>query len=268
MLLLMKTNWQKALNDIKQGLFSWRIWMLLAWQDIRLRYRRSYLGPFWLTISMAVTIYTIGFLYGRLFNVDLEEYFPFLATGILCWGLISTLLNESAETFISAENYLKQVKLPYVLFILRVVARNLIIFLHNSVVLIPLYFFLSLPINWTILLALFGLFIIAFNGAVYGLLLAMLGARFRDIPQLIVSLVQVSFFLTPIMWDPKLLPEKYAFIVQFNPFAQYLELVRAPLLGELPSWYAIGITGIISIIGLVMALIFFARFRAHIVYWL
>ena len=86
-----------AWNDIADGLKSWRIWLLLAWHAVKLRYRRSTLGPFWITISMAITIYTMGILYGHLFKINLAVYYPFLATGILGWNLISLIVNGSGR---------------------------------------------------------------------------------------------------------------------------------------------------------------------------
>ena len=128
-----------ATSDIVQGIISWRIWMLLGWQDIKLRYRRSQLGPFWITISMALTIYVMGFLYSSLFKTQMRNYFPSLATGMLVWSLISTIVNESTSAFTSASNYLKQLKMPYTIFALRSVVRNFIIFGQNTPVKLVLY---------------------------------------------------------------------------------------------------------------------------------
>src|SRR5436190_24289563 len=79
---------QLAWEDLTVGTKKWRIWLTLAYQDIKLRYRRSVLGPFWLTISMAVTVYSMGFLYAHLFHTDLQQYYPFLVAGMLCWTMI------------------------------------------------------------------------------------------------------------------------------------------------------------------------------------
>ena len=91
-----------AWDDMVDGLKSWRIWLLLAWHEVKLRYRRSTLGPFWITISMAITIYTMGVLYGHLFKMDLAIYYPFLATGILGWNLISLIVNPASSASCNA----------------------------------------------------------------------------------------------------------------------------------------------------------------------
>jgi lipopolysaccharide transport system permease protein len=264
----MPTRWQAVMVDLQQGFASRQIWWLLAWQDIRLRYRRSQLGPFWITLSMAITISSMGFLYSRLFHMDLQEYFPFLTTGMLTWNLIATLVNDGTNTFIEAEGYLKQIKLPYAAFMLRVICRNFIIFAHNMVVFIPVIFFFHVKVNWSLLMELPALLIVAATAFGYGLIAATLGARFRDIGQIISSLMQVAFFVTPVIWKASTLSPKGQFIIQFNPFTQFITLLREPLLGVMP-----GLTTFLSTIGimlggLLLALVVLLRTRHRIVYWL
>src|SRR3989338_10219065 len=109
-----------ALTDIINGIKMWRVWYMLAYQDIKLRYRRSVLGPFWLTISMAITVYSMGYLYSYLFHMDMYHYFPYLTAGMLGWSLLSTTLTDLIEAFSSPEGMLKQIKLPYSIYVHRV----------------------------------------------------------------------------------------------------------------------------------------------------
>lgn len=264
----MKQRFKLALQDIADGIMSWRIWFLLGSQDIRLRYRRSMLGPFWLTLSMAITVYSMGFLYGHLFKMDLQQYFPFLAAGMLIWTLISTTVNESTNAFMEAAGYLKQMKLPYIAFILRVVTRNIITFAHNIIAIIPIMFYCHISFGWHTFAIIWGVMIVAVNGVVYGMILALLGSRFRDIEKVIQSVIQVIFFLTPVMWMPKLLPEKYYFVMKFNPFAQFIDLIREPLMGFWPSLYTNVFVLGITIIGLVLMMFLFTKVRHRIIYWL
>jgi ABC-type polysaccharide/polyol phosphate export permease len=263
-----QSQWRLAISDLREAFFAWRIWLLLGWQDIRLRYRRSSLGPFWLTISMGISIYTMGFLYGHLFKVNLQEYYPFLAAGMLIWSLINLLIIDGTNAFIESENYLKQMKLPYAIFILRVVWRSIIIFLHNIIVIIPIIFFFHVHMSLNILLVLPALLLIAINGFFYGIVLAICGARYRDVTQIITSLMQVAFFLTPIMWNKTILPPRYQYLCEFNPFSHFLELLRAPLIGKLPTELSVVVVLAITVMGLIMALYLLARTRRRIIYWL
>lgn len=262
---------QKALawKDIKGGFANWRIWLMLAYQDIKLRYRRSILGPFWITISMAITVYSMGFLYSHLFHTEVAEYFPFLVAGMLGWSLISTMVIEYTDGLVASDGLIKQIKLPYSLYMHRIAARNVMIFFHNILVFVPILviFHTRVKLDWHTLLLFPGLAIIYFNALSYGLILSMIGARFRDVPQIIKSLVQVIFFVTPVMWAPHVLGGRI-YIVDANPFYAFIELVRAPLLGTVPTLKNLLMVAVVSLIGILISSVLFTRYRARIVYWL
>jgi ABC-type polysaccharide/polyol phosphate export permease len=265
------TNQKKyAIQDLTEGLQKWHIWLMLAYQDIKLRYRRSILGPFWLTLSMAITVYSMGFLYSHLFHTDLQTYFPFLASGLLSWTLISAFIIELTDSFTAYEGMIKQLKLPYTLYIHRIIARNIIIFFHNIVVIIPIMIIFpqSAKIDLNTLLLIPGLFLLYINAVIYGMVLAIIGTRYRDISQIIKSLVQVIFFLTPVMWNPNILPAKDQYIVAVNPFYAFIELIRAPILGNHPSLQSLTMVAIMTTIGILLSASLFTKYRARIVYWL
>src|SRR3990167_3970079 len=214
-----------AYDDLVSGIKSWRVWMLLAYQDIQLRYRRSVLGPFWITMSMAITVYSMGYLYAHLFHQELANYYPFLVTGMLTWTFISSIITEVTDGFIASEGMIKQIKLPYSLYMHRIVTRNLLIFFHNLAVMIPIViiFHETSKVNWYTLLLIPGLLIIYVNTISYGLIICMIGSRYRDINQVVKSLLQVIFFLTPIMWTPDVLGPDKQYIVYLNPLYALIE---------------------------------------------
>ncbi len=258
-----------AWKDIKQSLVEWRVWFMLGYQDIKLRYRRSVLGPFWITLSMAITAYTMGFLYSHLFKTDMQTYFPFLVSGMLSWALLSSTITELIDTFMTYESMIKQIKLPYSLYIQRVLMRNFLIFFHNIVVIIPVLaiFHEVAKVNFNTLLLIPGLLFFYINGLTFGLVLAMIGARYRDVSQIVKSLIQVIFFVTPIMWRPEALPADKQFVVHANPFYAFIELIRNPLIGKAPSLYEFCMACAVTILGIFLCYAMFTRYRARIVYW-
>ncbi len=257
---------QTALRDLQQGLNAWPLWGLLGWNDIRQRYRRSLLGPFWLTASMAIMVVSLGVIYSRIFKTDIEDFLPFLCVGLLVWSLISSALNESGGLFIGAESYIKQVRLPFTLYAFRFVWSRLIIFGHNLIIYFGVLAYFKMWPGVLILVAVPGLVLLIGNALFVCIYLGMASARFRDVPQIIGSLVQVVFFLTPIMWKPEYLGAQ-SYLVMLNPFFHLIEIVRAPLLGQLPSPTNYAAVALITISNLLFASAFFVRFRSRIAYW-
>jgi ABC-2 type transport system permease protein len=256
----------RAVADLRDGIRASNIWLMLGWQEIRHRYRRSMLGPFWLTISAGALIGGMGPLYGKLFGQEISTYFPFLAIGFVLWQLLSSILIDSGQVFIGAEQFIKQVRLPLTVHVLRMVWKNLIIFAHNLVIVAAVLVFYPPTLHWDLMLAPLGMLAIATNSVWIGIFLGMLSARFRDVPLLVTSLIQVFFFLTPVMWRSEMLG-KHQWATNLNPFYHFLEVVRAPLLGvpvNPVSWpMVLGIT----VCGFAFTMAIFSRFRARIAYW-
>jgi len=261
-------NASLATSDLIEGIKSWRIWLLLGWQDIRLRYRRSYLGPWWITLSMLVTMVCLGFLYANLFKLPLNEFLPYLAIGMVVWALILSLITEGTSALVESTPYLKQISLPYSVFILRIITRNVLIFLHNIIPVVLVLLFFQVKISWALSGLFLSLIIIIFNGFCFAWILAILGARYRDLVPIVASIMQIAFFLTPIIWEARILPEKYRYLVDYNPFAQFVEIIRQPLLGEWPSMNAYIVTITISLLGMGVMLLLLKRTRKRIIYWL
>lgn len=256
-----------AISDVVAGMRHHEIWVMLGWAEIRQRYRRSTLGPFWLTLSMAVTIGGMGPLYGRLFNQDISSYIAFLAVGLVVWALISGIILEASAGFVAAEGFIKEFNLPLSVYILRVVWRNFIVFAHNFVVVVVVLIVFTPPLGWSLAMLPVSLFFIAINGLSIGLLLGILCTRFRDIQQIVQSVVTVVFFLTPVMWRPEMLGTR-AWVMNFNPAYFFIESVRAPLLGTpigANVWLGLAITTVI--LG-VLAMTLYGKYRYKIAYWL
>ncbi|MEP7305226.1 MAG: ABC transporter permease [Acidobacteriota bacterium] len=264
----MKEHVAAATDDLRHGFTEWRIWLLLGMNDIRQRYQRSRIGQFWITLSMLVTIAALGVVYSYLFRMSIRDYLPSLTMGILVWALISAMVTDACYVFTGAESYLRQVPMSKSIFVHRMLVRNLVTFAHNVTIVPLLYAVFGVWPGWPVLLAPVGLVIVTVNAFWVGLLMGTLCARFRDLPQIVASLLQIAFFVTPVMWKQEQLPREVSWIVDLNPLATFLRLVRDPFLGTVPkpSAYLMGI-GMMAV-GFAVTIPFFARFRARIVYWL
>src|SRR4051812_13284814 len=187
-----------AWSDMVAGLASWRLWLRLGWNDILQRYRRSILGPFWLTASMAIMIVALGVLYAGLFNTAVEDFLPFLCVGLLVWTLVASFLTEGGTLFTGSESYIKQIRLPFSVYVYRSTWSKLVIFFHNFIIYFAVLLYFQIWPGAVGLLAIPGLAIVLINGALASLCIGIVSARFRDVPPLISSVVQIVFFVTPI----------------------------------------------------------------------
>jgi lipopolysaccharide transport system permease protein len=255
-----------AVADLRGGLQLWRLAWALGWLDIRLRYRGSMLGPFWLTISTGVMVAALGFLYSALFKLSLKDYLPFLALSQVLWGFLAALVSESCAAFTEAEGVIRSVRMPFFVFSMRVLIRNVIVLAHNVLVIAVVFAIFAMWPGWDGLMILPGLVIWIIDGLAMTLLLGAFCARFRDIQPIVNSIMQIAFFMTPVIWKPEQLGPG-ARTLPLNPFYDLLEIVRGPILGTgitLETWIG-AITYSVLLCSVSWA--FFVRARGRVTFW-
>lgn len=247
----------------------WPLVFLLGYQDIRQQYKRSLIGPFWITISMGILIGCVGVIFGRLFQIEIQKFLPFFATGIITWSFISTCISEGSMSFVTYGSLIRQLPLPLMVHILRVIWRNLIIFAHNIIILPLIMILFKIPVTLNIILMIPGLIFVVLNLIWIIMILAILCTRYRDLPQIINSILQILFYLSPIIWSPEMLSEKDRYLIlTWNPIYYFLDIVRAPLLGEFPNFNIWSVVLVLIVVGYSVAFPFFGRFKDRIPYWL
>jgi ABC-type polysaccharide/polyol phosphate export permease len=258
-----------AREDLLRGLTRWELWGRLGWLDVKRRYRRTVIGPFWSSISLTVYVSAVGAVGAGLWHENLHQYLPFLVAGFTTWMLISTLINEGCLLFISAAHLFRQIGFDYSILVYALVWRNFIVFLHHFVVYaVIVLLFAPEVLGFTTLLAIPGLFLVFLNGLWSVLLAGLLCLRFRDVQPLITNIVSVAMFVTPIFWPPDSLDGGKRFVfVDLNPFYHVVDVVRSPLLGNIPSQETYAAVVLITIAGWTLTYLLFRRFRSRISYW-
>jgi ABC-type polysaccharide/polyol phosphate export permease len=254
-------------RDLYAGLANWQLWSMLGWNDIHQRYRRSALGPFWITISMAIFIVLLGFIYSKLFHQDIAVYLPYVAMGLITWGFISGTTVEACSAFIENAGIIKQIRLPYSIYVMRMIWRSFIVFLHTVILIVPIAIFFRMDVGWSALLALPGMLLVVLNQIWLSIVIGVVATRFRDTVQLVTTAIQILMFITPIMWPVSAIADAH-FVAEVNPFFHMIQLVRAPLLGEVAeplSW--IVVLGM-CVVGYALAAFALARAHPRLVYWL
>jgi ABC-2 type transport system permease protein len=261
-------GWRGAAADLAGGLKRSFMWGRLGWLDVRQRYSGSVLGSLWLTVNVVLMVVCLTFVFAGPLGSRPGPYAAYVTIGLVLWGFVQSAASEAPAVFVNAAEPLRQCTLPASVHIFRLLWRNLIVFAHSAVLIpIVLLLFRIRPAAsaWTAVPA----FVLLVTALSFGaLLLALLGARFRDVPQVVTNGLQLLFFATPVFWLPSALPPGRAWLLQLNPFFAFLDIVRTPILGGAPAVSSWPIAASVTLVTGLLAAVAYATWRQRIVYWI
>jgi lipopolysaccharide transport system permease protein len=262
------TRHAAARADLRDGLALWRLAFSLGWLDIKLRYRGSLLGPLWLTLSSAVMVGSMGLIFPMLFGIVQRDYLPFLAVSVILWQAgIGGMVGDGCNSFLNAEQTIRSMRMPFTVQVLRTVVSNVIVLGHNVVVPLAVFAIFGTWPGLHALLSLPGFALWLLDGAAACYLLGSICARFRDVPPIVGSLMQVAYYITPVIWKPSQLGAR-GWWLPLNPFDPLLEVVRAPLLGGTPGMLIWGAALGYSALFCMLSWFVFVRARPRIAFWI
>ncbi|MBV7294420.1 ABC transporter permease [Corynebacterium sp. TAE3-ERU12] len=262
-----------AWEDLTEGFHQRELWLQLGWQDIKQRYRRSTLGPLWITIATGAMALALGLLYSLLFQQELSYFLPHVTVGLIVWGFISGCVREGSQVFIENEGLIKQLPSALSVHVYRLVWRQLLFFAHNMIIWVILILIFRPHLSWEFWLAIPALVLLVANGVWVTMFFGIISTRYRDIAPLLDSLIQLVFYMTPIVWTTRTLKEQggavaeRARIAELNPLYHYLEIIRAPLTGQPVAAYHWGIVLVCTAAGLGLALLAMRQWRGRVSYW-
>jgi lipopolysaccharide transport system permease protein len=263
-----KSGGTGGFEELVDGAYKWRVWHLLGVRELRHRYARSKLGQLWLTLSTAIMIGALGSVWSLLWHQPVRELMPFFGIGLIMWTYMAQVLIECTAVFISHSNLYRNQKMNFSVSVYSVIYKNTLMLTHSLIIVVVLILAFGVPINWY-QLQLIPAFALTWITMVWlGYIIAMICVRYRDIIQVITNWLLVLFFITPVMWKPEFLPVKYHFIVDYNPLAQFLDLLRKPFLGEPVSFYTWVATIAIAVGGGIVALPLIGRYRQRVIFWM
>ena len=251
-----------------RALRALRVGIILGSDDVKETYRRTFVGPLWITIGLGVQVAMIGVVFSLIFSADIQTYLPYLAVSLVVWNFLQQSISDGCNAFIASERLIKQIPLPFMAYALRILWKQTFVFGHNFLV-IPVVFVLFrygltgsaffLPLGLALLLANLG-WIITVVGIV--------SARYRDLPPIVQSLLTMAFYVSPVIWMPTAIPAEYrSVILGLNPFYHLMEMVRSPLLGEVPGILSIVVSASLAGVGWVFAWLVLRKFNSRIAFW-
>ncbi|MDI6910884.1 ABC transporter permease [Nocardioides sp.] len=257
-----------AAGDVAEGIRRWRSWTYLAIEQVKNQYRRTVIGPWWLTLQTAAMVSGLAVLFGSIFGQPLHDFLPYIGGGFIGFWLLSGLTGQGAGVFVNNASTLTSTRQPLSALVFHAVTFELLQFGHNLVIIASLAALGLVPLGVEILLVAPAVLIILLNGLAVGLWLGPTVARFRDVGPLVASIMQMMMFFTPVFWSVDDVDGSGRnALVAWNPFAYLLDLFRDPLLGEFPSaatWT--GVAGVTAV-NVALAVWVFSRARSRLPYW-
>lgn len=247
---------------------SLRLGWTLGSKDFALMGVGSRLGKWWPTIGLAIRIAFVGSIFGLVLGSRPLDYVPWLATGWAVWGMISSAITGGAGAMNGNKSLMLAIPMPKEAFVVKVIVKEFLLLVQNSLLIFLVLLVFQVPLTPALLLFIPGLLITAVFLYGLGLILGPLVARYRDFGPFISSIIGVMFFVLPIMWKPESIESELAhLILGLNPLYHFLQIVRLPLLSEVPTDlnYLLALVGAVSF--LLVGLVVMAKTKNKIVYW-
>lgn len=257
----------KTISDIHLAIERLPITADLALQDLSERYQRSVFGPIWIAMNLLAVVAALGMLYAFIFKQPLDEYVPFLATSLFVWQLFQNTITESAITFQSNAGIIKNTYQPLLSNIFRVIVRNLLVAAHALPIVIGALVVFGKFQNIELVALIAGALLLVANLSWLCIIVAMLGARFRDVPYMLTYALQFLMFLSPIFWQPQMLRGREELGI-WNPFWHWLAVVREPLLGQPLHLSSFAFCALSAAVGWVVAVLSYHKFRSRVPFWI
>jgi ABC-type polysaccharide/polyol phosphate export permease len=238
-----------------------------AWLDIVCQYRRSKIGPLWETINVLVMTLGITAVSSAVIGGATADLIGYVGLGIITWSVISSSIIEGASTFVRNASYITSTNLSIDLYVGRTIFKTFIVFCHHFILYALALVTGFVSLSWTSPLALFGLLLLILNSYWMATFLAFVCARYRDVELIIRNLLQLAFFITPVFWDYRRIASDRQFIVDYNPLFYFIEIVRGPLLGELPPLRYYVVVVAVTLLGYGLAFLVYRQMRRQLAFY-
>lgn len=250
----------RTLRNLRKS-FNW------AWLDTVCQYRRSKIGPLWETINVSVMVFGITVVSSAVIGGSMTSLAAYIGLGIIIWSALSAVITEGTTTFIRNANNITTTNFSIDLYLGRTLFKAMINLCHHAVLYVVGILVLPMYFGWISLLALVGLFLFFLNAYWVIVFFAFVAARFRDVEMIVRNLLQLAFFVTPVFWDYRNIRSDRQFIIDYNVLYYFIEIIRAPLLGEIPplSTYltVLGVT----VVGYSLAYFIYRRMRRQLAFF-
>jgi lipopolysaccharide transport system permease protein len=223
-----------AIADLKD-LWDYReLLYFLVWRDIKVRYQQTVIGGLWAILQPLLTMVVFTLFFGRLAQFSSEgiPYPLFSYSGLLLWTYFSTAVANAGNSLVGNAHLITKVYFPRLMIPLSAALAGLVDYLIALPILVILHSFYDFTPQISILLLPVILGVAFFSASSLGLWLSALNVRYRDVRHAIPFFIQLLLFATPVIYPLAALPEKYRWVLLFNPISGVLDAHRSCILGH------------------------------------
>ena len=238
-----------------------------AWLDTKCQYRRSKVGPLWETINVAVMIAAISLVSTGLFGGKMEDLVGYIGLGLIIWSAITGIVLDGCGTFVRNAGHILASNISVDLYVGRTLFKTFITFGHHILLYLVGIALGLIPLTWTALVSIAGIALLLVNGFWVIIVLAFICARFRDVELIMRNLLQIAFLVTPVFWNYQQIAPSQRFMVDYNVLFHFLQIIRLPLLGEIPSMRTYLIVMVTTVLGYVAAALVYYRMRRRLAFF-
>lgn len=241
----------------------------MTYFDFAVHYRKTMIGPLWVLMGPTLFIATLGLLFSRVSNADANVFIPHLTVGLITWTLVSGFVIGSTTVFQRNRAQIMQGGMSLLDITAVEVMRTILQFLHQIAIVAVVFYIFDVAMTWYSWVSALGLFILIANGAWLTMFFGIVGARYRDLAEVVTAVMRIAFLATPIIWMPADGAGGImgAFLT-YNPFYHFLDIVRSPLLGSdiaLLTWI---IVGLFTVLGFLVTFVFYRKLGQRVPLWI
>ncbi|MFZ5446903.1 MAG: ABC transporter permease [Myxococcota bacterium] len=252
-------------------LYQYRALLLaLSMRELKARYRASVLGFLWTFLNPTLNMLVYVLVFGVLMRSAVKNYPYYLFSGLLPWIFFSSSLLGGTTSVSDRRDLLTKVRFPAQVLPATVVLTNLINFLLSIPLLFALGLFFGVVPSWHVVFILPVLLVQTFFTLAITYFFAALNVAFRDLQHIVANLVQMAFFLTPVLWDLKSVPalgsltkdQSQQLLLTFNPMASIISAWRDIFVEQTaPQWQPLGTVTVVSLVVMWISTAVFERRR-------
>ncbi len=253
---------RRGLGFVDEAAALWRYRHLVAElvaRDIKVRYKRSVLGVAWTMLSPLLNMLAMTWVFSLVMRMDVKNFPVYFLTGSIFWAFFAGATSHAASLTIDAAEITKRVYIPRSVFVVSAVGVALVNLVLSLVPLLLIIVLTGFPVHVSWLFVPVSILIGALFTTGVGLVVFTMASRFVDIKETYLVVVGAWFFVTPIVYTPALVPERYRFIVRYNPMTYLVEVFRAPLYdGWLPGPNTLAFAALAAVSSLAVGWLFYA----------